>query len=260
MVSKTFTKLKFIPLDPPYYQFAKLAMFPFLSHGIFTRHGGKSLAPFDSLNVGDTVDDLPETVALNIETIKRVMGAGAVVHMNQVHGTHIRVLENNSDLKPSADSDADALITRLPRVALLTKQADCQGVIIFDPQKKVVSNVHCGWRGNVQNILGRVVGRMGTIFGCRPQDLVAVIGPSLGPCCAEFKSYKDIFPKSFRAYGIGKDCFDLWRISSSQLESAGLKAANIEVAGVCTSCSTDQFYSYRKEKNTGRFGTVAMLV
>ena len=88
---------------------------------------------------------------------------------------------------------ADAMITDVPGMGLMIKQADCQAVILFDPRKNVIANVHCGWRGNVKNILGRVVHLMEQRFHCKAEDLVAAIGPSLGPCCAEFITYRDIF-------------------------------------------------------------------
>jgi len=151
------------------------------------------------------------------------------------------------------------MITNIPRIALMVKQADCQGVIIFDPKIGVIANVHCGWRGNVRNILGSVVTRMKEAFGCEESDLFAAIGPSLGPCCAEFVSHGGIFPEPFKRFKVRENYFDLWAISCRQLMEAGLRVENIEVAGTCTRCRTDLFYSYRGEKKTGRFGTVAML-
>ena len=88
---------------------------------------------------------------------------------------------------------------------------------------------------------------------------MAAIGPSLGPCCAEFVTYRDIFPEEFDRFMVDENHFDLWALSSWQLENAGMRPENIEVAGLCTRCRTDLFYSYRAEGNTGRFGTVAML-
>jgi YfiH family protein len=151
------------------------------------------------------------------------------------------------------------MITDLPLVALMVKQADCQAVILFDPEKGVVSNAHCGWRGNVHNILDSVVGRMKSEFGCRKADLLAAIGPSLGPCCAEFVNHEKEFPAEFRRFMVREGYFDLWEISRWQLLEAGLKEDRIEVANICSRCRTDMFFSYRAEGITGRFATVAML-
>jgi YfiH family protein len=183
--------------------------------------------------------------------------------MNQSHGNGIFVLgpdqiDRRIDRKIETPS-ADAVITNTPNIAILVKQADCQGVIIFDPEKRVVANVHCGWRGNAKNILGNVVMRMNHDFGCKECDLLAAIGPSLGPCCAEFVGHEKIFPNNFQRFMVRKDYFDLWAISHWQLRNAGLRKKNIEISGICTRCRTDLFYSYRGEGKTGRFGTVVML-
>ena len=179
--------------------------------------------------------------------------------MNQVHRKNILVLRQNSLTRIRETTQADAMITHLPGLALMVKQADCQGIIIFDPVKNVVSNVHCGWRGNTYDILGSVVKRMSLDFGSKASDLIAAIGPSLGPCCAEFIDYGQIFPEEFRQFMVRDNYFDLLQISRWQLIKAGLKEENIEVTNICTKCRTDLFYSYRAEGITGRFATVVML-
>jgi hypothetical protein len=203
--------------------------------------------------------DKPELVSRNLEIIKEAIGAKHLVFMNQMHGKEIIALRGQTSEAFREPADADAMITDQPHVALMVKQADCQAVLLFDPTKGVVSNVHCGWRGNVQNILGSVVGRMGSEFGCKAADLLAAIGPSLGPCCAEFINYEQEFPEGFRRFMVREQYFDLWEISRWQLLEAGLAEGRIEVANICSRCRTDMFYSYRAEGITGRFATVAML-
>jgi YfiH family protein len=251
--------LKWVREDTTYFQFPRLSLNPHLMHGVFTRKGGVSASPFDSLNTSFSVDDQPEDVAANLRKIKDTIGAQDLIHMNQVHGNDILVVDQSDPDSLNKSFFADAMITNMPQVALLVKQADCQGTIIYDPKKHVLANVHCGWRGNVQDILGRVATRMKGEFGCKASDLEAAIGPSLGPCCAEFVTYRDIFPEVFDSFMVNENHFDLWALSSWQLENAGMRPENIEVAGLCTRCRTDLFYSYRAEGNTGRFGTVAML-
>ncbi|NLA74944.1 MAG: laccase domain-containing protein [Deltaproteobacteria bacterium] len=155
--------------------------------------------------------------------------------------------------------DADALITNIPGVAIMVKQADCQGIILFDPVERAVAVVHSGWRGSVINIVGKTVQKMCSDFGSLAENIHAAIGPSLGPCCAEYVTYRDIFPPHFCGYLKGDAHFDFWKITETQLEDSGLDRENIEKAGVCTRCSTGQFYSHRGEGITGRFGTVAMI-
>lgn len=245
--------------ETPYLLFPRLSLHKKLIHGIFTRHNGISDPPFDTLNISYAVGDQPEKVTENIKKIKNIINAKDVVDINQSHGNGIVVLRQRNSGSHNNAISADAMITDLPRIALLVKLADCQGTIIYDPYRNVVANVHCGWRGNVQNILERVVIRMKEEFGCEESELLAAIGPSLGPCCAEFISHKDIFPDAFEHFMVQKNHFNLWAVSCWQLQEAGLQAKNIEVAGICTRCRTDLFYSYRGEGTTGRFGTIAML-
>jgi polyphenol oxidase len=244
--------------EVPCMQFDSLSAYKGLAHGVFTRKGGVSIPPYDSLNVSYNTGDQHDHVTENLRLIKERIGAGHIMAMNQVHGADIIILHrhNCNDL---SIRNADAMITDVPMLGLMVKQADCQGVIIFDPAKSVVATVHCGWRGNVQDILGTVVNRMRSDFGCNPADLAAAIGPSLGPCCAEFKTYRELFPDEFHEFIAADSHFDLWEISRMQLSRAGVLKENIEIAGICTKCNRDLFYSYRGEGNTGRFGTVAMI-
>jgi len=244
----------------PYFRYPGLSRYPQLVHGIFTRQGGTSSPPYDFLNISYDVGDLPRNVASNLAIIKNALGANHLIFMNQSHGNGIFVFRpEHMDIKVEIPS-VDAVIIDTPDIAILVKQADCQGVIIFDPEKRVVANVHCGWRGNVKNILGNVVTRMKHDFGCREHDLLATIGPSLGPCCAEFVGHKKIFPNSFEEFMVRENNFNLWAISEWQLVNAGLRQENIESSNICTRCRTDLFYSYRGEGETGRFGTVVMLI
>jgi polyphenol oxidase len=229
-----------------------------LTHGVFTRKGGLSASPYDALNVSYSTGDQPSNVAGNLKLIKDHIGAKLIVSMNQVHGTEIIAL-HKEDYDDISTPTADAMITDVPSLGIMVKQADCQGIILYDAINSVTAVVHCGWRGNVLNILGAVVDRMKSEFGCEAKDLMAAVGPSLGPCCAEFTSYKEIFPQEFTEYMVADNRFDLWEISRMQLLRAGLVRGNIEIAGICTKCNIDLFYSYRGEGETGRFGTVAML-
>ena len=248
------------PVDIPFFQFPGLSGHDGLSHAVYTRHGGVSEPPYHSLNVSYATGDKEDRVAVNLRIIQQTLGARRLMALKQVHGTHIVTLTRESAPAPEAGMfEADAMVTNLPGVALMVKQADCQAVILFDPEKRVIANVHCGWRGNAANLLAAVIRKMRVSFGCAPATLRAAIGPSLGPCCAEFTSYEALFPESFRRFMARKNYFDLWEISRWQLLQAGLRNDRIELAGVCTRCRTDLFFSYRGEGTTGRFATVVML-
>ena len=270
MVTRTVPVL--IPSDTPlsnpytkkpsrvtYLRFPNLIRQEGIHHGIFTRHGGVSDIPYKSLNTGHMTGDREDNVALNLEIVKACLGADHLALMNQVHGCGILVLGKANLHEGDGRIRADALITDVTGLALTVRQADCQGVILFDVQKRALALVHCGWRGNVANILALTVEAMKRQYGCDPSHLVAAIGPSLGPCCAEFQGYKALFPDSFKQFRVGLNYFDLWKISRWQLCSAGLDEGNIEMAGICTKCSHEFFFSYRAEGITGRFATVAML-
>jgi YfiH family protein len=202
------------------------------------------------------VGDLEENVLKNL--VKAVMNMPGMFSVRQVHGNSVRIFsqQDKSDLE---EHEGDALITDVPGYLLLVKGADCQSVIIFDPVQTVVANIHAGWRGSIQNIIGRTVSVMKEVYGCRPQDLICGIGPSLGPCCAEFVNHAQEFPPAFKRYEVSLNHFDFWAISREQLEVCGVCPENIAISTIYTRCNTDQFFSYRKEKVTGRFGTVIGL-
>ncbi|MFC1868547.1 peptidoglycan editing factor PgeF [Thermodesulfobacteriota bacterium] len=259
-IKKYYRKFRSELADKPlHFQFSSLVGQDRLIHRVFTRHGGVSKSPYMSLNTSYKTGDRPGNVNKNLQIIRDTIGSGQFISMNQVHGSDIFSLCKNSNQVPVSTPEADAIITDIPLMALMVKLADCQGVILFDAVKTVISIIHCGWRGNVLNILGSVVGRMKSEFGCRETDILAAIGPSLGPCCAEFTTYMEIFPEEFERFMVRKNYFDLWEISRYQLLESGLRKENIEVEGTCTKCNRDLFYSYRAEGITGRFATVAMI-
>ena len=230
-----------------------------LHHGIFTRHGGVSDIPYKSLNTGYKTGDREDNVIQNLEIVKATLGADQLALMNQVHGQDILVLKRDNLSEGDGRISADALVTDVAGLALTVRQADCQGIILFEDQKKMLALVHCGWRGNVANILALTVKVMKNQYGCNPSHTIAAIGPSLGPCCAEFQGYEALFPEAFNSFRVGLNHFDLWKISQWQLCEAGLDEKNIEVAGICTKCYYEFFFSYRAEGTTGRFATVAMV-
>jgi len=245
--------------NAPYIQYPNLSQYHQLRHASFTRHGGVSHPPYTSLNISDAVGDSEKNVAANLIIIKHTMDARRILSTRQTHGSEILIAGAQTTEMAAATWQADAMITNSVDTGLIIKQADCQAVILFDPRENVIANVHCGWKGNVSNILGRVVRTMADHFHCRSGNLVAAIAPSLGPCCAEFVTHKEIFPPDFDEFRVSENHFDLWRLSSHQLVMEGVDLNNITVSKICTRCHTDRFFSYRGEGITGRFGTFVML-
>jgi YfiH family protein len=138
--------------------------------------------------------------------------------------------------------------------------ADCQAILLYDPIRRVVGNVHSGWRGSIRNIVDRTVKKMIAEFSCVPREMVAAVGPSLGPCCAEFIHFRDEIPEPFWKYKDESDHFDFWAITRDQLSAAGLSEKNIHISQMCTKCRGDLFYSYRCEHHTGRFAVFIGLL
>jgi YfiH family protein len=265
-----------------------------LIHGIFTRRGGESGPPFDSLNVGLSTGDDVTHVRENRCRIARHLGFERALYLHQVHGNDVLVVaresqiagltshgmatksgpevpdtyshcpdnfsrQNGNPSAPLALPVADGVVTNIPGVLLVIQVADCQAVVLFDPVKQVVANLHSGWRGSVANIIGRGVDAMVTQFGSDPGNIRAGIGPSLGTCCAEFIHYKDELPQKFLKYRQGEHHFDFWAISRDQLMERGVQPDHIEVTGLCTQCHPNRFFSHRHEKSTGRFAVAAGL-
>lgn len=244
-----------------YLQFPHLARFPALRHGVFTRRGGFSDHPFRSLNIGRGTGDAEDRVRRNRGLIAQCMGNAEPVYIHQVHGTDVVSLpEKTTDHKPIPTGlKGDALVTDIPGRNLAIQVADCQAVLMYGADRNVVADVHSGWRGSIRNILGETVREMVRRFDCTPACIYAGIGPSLGPCCAEFIYYRREIPTRLWGYKDDRDHFDFWSISRNQLKEAGVPAENIVVSGLCTRCRTDLFFSYRGEETTGRFAAVIGL-
>lgn len=222
-------------------------------HTFFNRHGGVSRGCFDSLNAARSVGDSPDHVRENLRIIKEQSGVDVLITAHQIHGDTIAVIDSDVDCDRCVDG-VDALITNLQGVGLAVQLADCQGVLLYDPVKSVVAAIHCGWRGSVIGIIDKTVKKMQRVFGSDPINLHAFVSPSLGPCCAEFIHYKKELPPGFHAFQVKPHYFDFWGISRYQLTGAGLAGENIEIAGICTSCSND-YFSYRRACRNGDGGT-----
>ncbi len=242
-----------------FYRFRCLSAFPEVVHGVFTRWGGVSRAPYAGLNLSLSVGDELWRVRENRRRLRETLGLKKLVSAVQVHGRHGALVTGDNPASDEELPEADILLTQEPGIGLMIKQADCQAVMLYDPEHRAVANVHCGWRGQVQNILGEAVGRMREAFGSRPPALAAGIGPGLGPCCAEFRRYREEFPPEFWRYQVRPGYFDLFRLSRDQLVAAGLRKSRIETADTCTRCQAGEFFSYRRDRQTGRQGAVIGL-
>jgi hypothetical protein len=235
-------------------EFELFQEFPELKHAIFLRHGGVSEGPYHSLNVGGGTGDQENRIQLNRTKIKKHLSCNVLVSGKQVHGIQIQTAPLDRE-----NEECDGLITQQREVGLFIKHADCQAVIFYDPIEKAVGCIHAGWRGNVQNIYGEAIVKMGRAFGTKPENLFVGISPSLGPCCGEFIHYQKEIPQKFWPFQVKPFYFDLWEMARSQLIAAGVLLHHIEVAPFCTRCNPADFYSHRREKPSGRHATVVCL-
>lgn len=232
------------------------------SYRMFDRHGGVSRGLYASLNVGDHVGDKEEAVQENRERVREKLAVPRLLSAKQVHGIDIYCL--TEPLAEDREVDGfDALVTDLSDVGLMIQQADCQAVLLFDPLLEVIAAVHCGWRGSVQGILGRVIAVMVENYGTAPADLQAIISPSLGPCCGEFVNFRQELPLEFQRFMVGENNFNFWQITKYQLMSAGMLNERIGAVEICTCCS-DDYFSYRRasrlsDGKTGRNCSVIAL-
>ena len=242
-----------------FFQFESLARYSAIGHGVFTRRFGHSTGVFQSLNVSFGLGDVVDHVRANRCRVARAIESEDLVFAQQVHGADV-IIVNSKNSGFDQDTDrvvgiGDALITNVPGKFLIIQLADCQSILLYDPIQQAVANVHCGWRGSIKNILRRTVNVMNKHFQCNSADIIAGIGPSLGPCCAEFVNYRNEIPEKFWHYKSADDHFDFWSLSRDQLVSAGVLQDNIETSRICTKCNTDAFFSYRGEGQTGRFAS-----
>ena len=243
-----------------FFQFESLTCYTEIGHGVFTRRFGHSTGVFQSLNVSFGLGDVDDHVRANRRRVARAIESEELVFAEQVHGADVIIVNSqNSSFDPGTDrvvGIGDALITNISGKFLIIQLADCQSILLYDPIQQVVANVHCGWRGSIKNILGRTAHVMNKRFRCNSADIIAGIGPSLGPCCAEFVNYRSEIPEKFWHYKSADDHFDFWSLSRDQLIGAGVLQNNIETSRICTKCNTEAFFSYRGEGQTGRFASV----
>jgi len=152
----------------------------------------------------------------------------------------VRVCDGEEEEIPACD----ALCTDVRGIGLLIRQADCQAVLLHDPQRRAVAALHVGWRGNAANLPGSAVARMALEFNTRPAHLRAVISPALGPCCGEFRGWQDLLPPNLHGYRLPGNFFDFQAITRDQLTAAGVKRESIEILQLCTVC-TPNYFSHR---------------
>ena len=239
------------------------------------------------LNLGFTDWDSQTHVDENRMRLLAALGARKMqlVTLRQIHSDVVHVLS----APPQTALQGDALITATPGLLLAIQTADCIPILLADPHHRAVAAIHAGWRGTLARIAAKTVGRMQMEYSTRPEELIAAIGPGISQCCyevgpevvkefaAKFPDARNWFEGPFDQLASGEDpnplpwltmmppghqpplprcMLDLKAANSAILAEAGVRAKNIFATDLCTSCRTDLFFSYRREKTTGRMLSV----
>jgi YfiH family protein len=267
-----------------------------LWHGFSTRRGGASRAYCadgapGELNLGFTPSDDRETVVRNRRLLAEAVSGDPVmplVTLRQIHSSLI-LTAGAADACRELPWKGDGMTTDEPGLLLGIQTADCIPVLVADRKRRVVAAFHAGWRGTVKRIVENGIGRMRLLYGCRPEDLIAAIGPGVGACCyavgeevlsgfeSQFAYARELFREVYstdpvrnkypmlfltqRAPGhspIGPSLhLNLVEANRRQLLAAGLKPRSIQSIGGCTSCQREMFFSHRASQgHAGRMMSV----
>lgn len=231
-----------------------LEQWPGVCAASFSRLGGVSTGPYQALNLSFDVGDCRENVLENSARVEKIIGRKVKI-LTQVHSTTCIRVDRIEDRLPPCDG----MVTNSTEFAIGILHADCQAAVLFDPQKKVIGAIHAGWRGLAGGIYKQAVNLMVAEYGCSVSDIRVAISPSLGPCHAEFVDWEKIFPNDFFPFLRDNNHFDLWAIARAQLEQLGILPGHIHIEPKCTYCSSNLYFSYRREKVTGRNLTLIFL-
>lgn len=249
-----------------YFEAEGLSKLGLVVHAFCCRRGGESEGPFSSLNTGFLVGDREADVRRNLACIGDAFAIpdGRLVLMRQVHGDRIHVMDEEGP-----PPECDGLITDRPGMALGIRTADCVPLFFADRARRVIGAAHAGWRGTALRTAARMVAVFLERFSSRPEDILAVIGPAIGPCCYQvdtpvFDAFSAM-PGAARfirpCNGRGHWMLDLALANRLQISEAGVPEKNIISAGLCTACRHDLFFSHRAAGGkTGRQLSLIMLV
>lgn len=186
------------------------------------------------------------------------LGVEKVAVLNQVHGADLLIEPDGQssglDFHVSPpDEKADGMATSASRLALIIRTADCQPILFSHISGKYIMALHVGWRGNRINFIGSAICRFCDAYGIEAGELMAVRGPSLGPCCSEFVNFSNEWGDDFLPWlDTQKRHMNLWNLTRDQLLSTGLKNKNIFSLDICTRCNHELFFSYRADRTAYR--------
>ena len=223
------------------FKFDNLGKYPEISHFVTDRE-------IEEVTLRNGQEKLAKE--LDIETKQ-------VVFIKQRHGSVV------IEAKIGNLQEGDALVTNKTDLCLAVRVADCVPILLFDTTNKIVASIHAGWRGSVKEIVVNTLKYMQDKYMVNPGDVIAGIGPSIGPCCFEVKEhvasqFKDSYVSWF-THKMGRT-IDLWRVNYDQLIKGGVQKKNIEIANICTKCNLDKYFSYRATGEASSFACGIMLL
>lgn len=254
-----------VEADTPYLEYPLFANTGMVRHGFSTRLGGVSEGYYASLNLSFTRGDKEEAVRENFRRIAASIGVKCenMVFSQQTHTTNVRVVTEEDRgmgfTRPLAYRDVDGLVTNVPGICLVTFYADCVPLYFLDPVKRVIGLSHSGWRGTVGKIGKKTVERMREEYGCRPEDILAAVGPSVCMDCYEVSEevilrFQENFEETYRKdlyyrKENGKYQLNLWKANEIIFAEAGILPEHMAVTNLCTHCNSDLLYSHRTMGN-----------
>jgi len=247
-------------------QFGNLFNYKEITHFSTTRVGGNSSGKLKGFNLGYTVGDNPQNVTKNIETLEGALNLkrSKIVFPKQTHSANTGVVKSDSDIFP----DTDALITNTPGICIAVRTADCVPILLYDPVQKAIAAIHSGWKSTLQEISKHTVELMQKEYGTNPENIIAGIGPSIGPDIYEvgpevIEQFQNKFSCDNYITPIkdsDKGLLSLWEINHQILIDSGIPVEQIEIAEMCTFSNPDLFYSARRDGvKTGRLATGIIL-
>ena len=236
-----------------FYRPAIFDPFPWLVAAESDRHGGVSVAPYYSLNLGKNTDDDPAHVLENRRRFCTALGfrAGQLALSKQVHGDGVLVVHASGMAE-----GYDALVTRQPGILLAVSVADCTPILIFDQKNEAVAAIHAGWRGTAAGIVGKTLEVMAAQFGTVGADCRAYVGTCIDECSFEVgEEVASAFADDFNRFDAHKGKFfvNLKKANAAQLLAFGVPAAQIERSPYSTVLHNADYFSHRQEQGrTGR--------
>lgn len=227
----------------------------FVTHGFTTRMGGVSEGYCSTMNISTTRGDAPEAVEENRKRLARALGVKVedFTYTHQTHTTNVAVVREEDRGKRFMETDG--MVTNVPGICLVTFYADCVPLYFVDPVHKAIGLSHSGWRGTVGRMGQVTLEKMKEVYGTRPKDIYAAIGPSICQDCYEVsgdvieefqKSFKkSVCPQLFYKKENGKYQLNLWRANQLVLTEAGVAEQKIAVTNLCTHCNPEILFSHR---------------